>query len=588
MALPVNIDSTYEDDVTRPGRKIHQQHHDSLHTLYNNIESGGLVTQIELNAHDDLVGAHADMLTLLVGGDVRNYGAKCDARSASDLVTTSGSPIVTSASMAFVATDVGKRVSLRTGSTHLTTTVLSRQSATQITLAANAPTNATGGLGVVGTDDRSAVQAAIDAAAEGSSVVIPGQTLIHGALTINKHLTLAGPSVHENTTDIISSSYGSGPSLSPYLYGSVLIQTLAAANGINMTGTGKNVHLRNLGIRFAPAIMFRDTGHGVYAVPTALFGPGGHENGLFNPRWDNVVVFGHDGNHYAYYVLNSNLGTFSHLRSHGGGVLHLESDSHGAGFGNAVFVHPYGRMFCGGSANGYTLKCRDIDPLQASLNLIDFYRPQVNILQPSLAPAFSTLGITAPTVAQYTWRNVKTGTLWPKSINLIDPDLEHDGVNNFPSDFGGMYSGTTIRNGGTIAIPPSNGFSTENRSAPGIPLQPTVVPGVGAGTGGSLDCRVLQGNDQGGVILLNTGNTPGAAMTVVATVTCPSMPPTGIKAVWVQGFSYSAGYVKWYIDDIADNSKSFTIRAWDGPLTANYPYQVVFHVVPRDTPNNTI
>jgi hypothetical protein len=40
MALPVNIDSTYTDR-TNPGDKIHQQHHDALHTLYNEIETAG-------------------------------------------------------------------------------------------------------------------------------------------------------------------------------------------------------------------------------------------------------------------------------------------------------------------------------------------------------------------------------------------------------------------------------------------------------------------------------------------------------------------------------------------------------------------
>ena len=38
MALPVNIDTTYPDDPDQPSRKIHQQHHDSLHGFYNLFE----------------------------------------------------------------------------------------------------------------------------------------------------------------------------------------------------------------------------------------------------------------------------------------------------------------------------------------------------------------------------------------------------------------------------------------------------------------------------------------------------------------------------------------------------------------------
>ncbi len=524
---------------------------------------------------------------VIAGVNVRSFGARCDARTVSDVETAAGSPVITSSTAAFSAADVGKVASLRAGAVGITTTILSVQSALQATLAANVGATGTGRILTWGTDDSVAVQAAVNAAPAAATVIIPGQTLVTTALSITKDLTISGVGVSEVTGGIIDSSFGSGPSLVPYLRGSVLIMATAATNVVDITGTGVNVHFTALGIRFAPAIMFTNTGHGVYAVPTALYGPGGHENGLFNPRWDNVVVFGHDGNHYAYYMLNSNLGSFTHLRGHGGGGLFIESDSYGAAFGNAVFVGPYFRMFCGGTANGFTLKCRNLDATQPSLNLLDFYRPQVNILAPGLAPAFANLGITAPTLAQYNWRNVKTGANWPRWINIENPDWENDGVNLFPNDVGGMYSGTTIRNGGIIVNPPIGGYSTEDRSNPGIPLGPTLVAGPALGPSGFI-VQLLEGNDQGGVLLLQPGSAPGAAKTVAVTMTCPSMPPTGIKAVFVQGYAYSAGWIKWYVDDIVDNSKSFTIRAWDGPLTADYPYQVMFQVIPRNTPNNTI
>jgi hypothetical protein len=38
MVLPTNIDSTYADDASDPSQKLHQQYHDSLHTLYNTYE----------------------------------------------------------------------------------------------------------------------------------------------------------------------------------------------------------------------------------------------------------------------------------------------------------------------------------------------------------------------------------------------------------------------------------------------------------------------------------------------------------------------------------------------------------------------
>ncbi len=35
MALPTDVDADYPDDPARPGRKLHQQHHDALHAFYN-------------------------------------------------------------------------------------------------------------------------------------------------------------------------------------------------------------------------------------------------------------------------------------------------------------------------------------------------------------------------------------------------------------------------------------------------------------------------------------------------------------------------------------------------------------------------
>ncbi len=516
------------------------------------------------------------------------YNAKCDAKTVGDLVSN-GTAVVTSASAPFTSTavDGGKLASIRVGASGVTTTILSVQSTTQATLNTTVPTG-TDGIMTFGTNDTAAISSAVAAVPEGGCLVQPGESMITGAIGLSKHIQVRGIGVFEETGGIIDSTFGSGPSLPPYLRGSVFIQVTAGANGVEMTGTGKNVHCRDFGVRFAPAIMFSNTGHGFYAVPSAMAAlpiTGGHENGLFNARWDNLPVFGHDGNHYAHYILNSNLGTFTHLRGHGGGGLFLESDSHGAGYGNAVYIHPFYRVFCGGTANGFTLKCRDIDAIQPSLNLIHFVRPQCNILGSPIPPAFSTLGITAPTVAQYTWRNVKTGAHWPKWIFLDGPDLENDGVNNYPNDFGGMYSGTVVLNSGFIAIPPINGYSTPNRSSPGIPLSPVLTPGAGLGTGGDVD--LIHGNDQGGVILVTVGTAPPAAAgSVLFTFQAPSMPPTGLKMAnfWGYGDGGFAG-VDFYTTGLSGNVIEVRCTTI---LGAGWAFQVMFNCVPMDTPNNSI
>lgn len=98
------------------------------------------------------------------------YGAVGDGQVVADGAMASGSAVLTSATAAFTSADVGKAIAVKgaaaTGVTTLVTTVVSRQSATQVTLAA---ANASGGdvTGAVvtwGTDDTAAIQAATDAA----------------------------------------------------------------------------------------------------------------------------------------------------------------------------------------------------------------------------------------------------------------------------------------------------------------------------------------------------------------------------------------------------------------------------------------
>ncbi|WP_432019910.1 hypothetical protein [Streptomyces sp. 1222.5] len=98
------------------------------------------------------------------------YGAVGDGQVVTDGAMSSGSAVLTSATAAWPSSVVGKAISVKgagaNGVTTLVTTVASRQSATQITLAA---TNASGGavsgaIVIWGTDDTAAIQAAVDAA----------------------------------------------------------------------------------------------------------------------------------------------------------------------------------------------------------------------------------------------------------------------------------------------------------------------------------------------------------------------------------------------------------------------------------------
>ncbi|MFJ3923017.1 hypothetical protein [Streptomyces sp. NPDC090022] len=100
--------------------------------------------------------------------DITAYGATGDVRTATDGAMTSGAATLTCASGPFTAASspVGKHVIVKgaaaTGITSLVTTIISRQSDTQVTLAAAAATTVSAALVVWGTDNTGAIQDAVD------------------------------------------------------------------------------------------------------------------------------------------------------------------------------------------------------------------------------------------------------------------------------------------------------------------------------------------------------------------------------------------------------------------------------------------
>ena len=121
-----------------------------------------------------------------------------DARVLSDLVIANGSPIVTSATAGFTASDVGKTISVVDGlgaGVKALTTIISRQSATQVTLATNMLATGTK-VCTFGTDDAPAIQAALNSMAVANTGVL--------SLALKGHVFIASPVVM-NFTDKINS-----------------------------------------------------------------------------------------------------------------------------------------------------------------------------------------------------------------------------------------------------------------------------------------------------------------------------------------------------------------------------------------------
>lgn len=100
--------------------------------------------------------------------DVTKYGAKGNGLVVTDGAISSGTAVLTAASAPFANVTAGMLVMVKgaaaSGVTSLITTVASKQSNSQITLAANAATTVSGALVLIASDDTAAVQAAINAA----------------------------------------------------------------------------------------------------------------------------------------------------------------------------------------------------------------------------------------------------------------------------------------------------------------------------------------------------------------------------------------------------------------------------------------
>jgi Pectate lyase superfamily protein len=265
------------------------------------------------------------------------------------------------------------------------------------------------------TDDTAAIQGAINAAPPGGSVYIPfGTYLISAALTVTQNITIKGVGVYPVIAPLATHAQFSLPDVSPYLQGSVILQTAAATDAIDITGTALAVYLHDFGIRFADSIKFVNTGHGINYTPSTMYN-GGHEQGLQMSTWANLMVFGHDGNHYAYHLTNTLEGTFNSLYSFGGGLFYGNCDSGQGNDGNFTGNMWFGFLIQLGTANGIDLEGSGSGP--GIQNMISLTRPQVNII--SATGIFPTTTSPVGGGQQALYMNSHLG-----QYSIIEPDFE--------------------------------------------------------------------------------------------------------------------------------------------------------------------
>ena len=243
----------------------------------------------------------------------------------------------------------------------LKTTITGVNSATQVTLNANAATTTTTGAPgevVYGTNNLTALQASVNAAIAARTYWYIASSpngegyLYDGALTVPGQVDIRGAGCQDLFGSILNAAQSEAavyyPALAPYLQGSVLIQAAPNTDGINDTALVQSGDKSGFGIRFAGK--FLNTGHGMNNTPPALVGFSGFEGGWFgNGR--SLKVYGHDGNHYGMVRTNPQYSSIYDLHTFGGGHRLDVSNSAINPYGNAKAYNATAYCMCAGTAN---------------------------------------------------------------------------------------------------------------------------------------------------------------------------------------------------------------------------------------------
>lgn len=441
-SLSTSIDATYADDASDPSRKLHQQHHDALHALYDAtvVDAGGgngaiaAVVSVVHGATATVARPATTAVVHWIGSvapnnkttndewtdtankvirrwngtawdslsaaglvfDMRDYGVIADCKTLAAGAMTNGSAVLTDTTNApFTAGDVGKKIvvnNAKGAGVHLYGTISSYTDASHVTLSTSATATVSGTAYSFGTDNTTNAQACLTAAqaVRGTVQLPPKPFLITSALTVTDGVTIQGSSVNLLAGHLTSNPITSGgiaaavyPQDAPYLDGSVIVQAGANQNGLSITTThgGRSVNLRNLGIFFAGQLASTGTGIMVDAPALSTY----KDYGIASFKWDNLYVVGHDGTHYAAWLTNPLYGTIDHFQSYGGGGLVYEANHGTCYMGNMVATHVYVERLCGFNTPGIWAKMTT-----GVMNLCTFIRPQVIDGRGYLPSAFVT------------------------------------------------------------------------------------------------------------------------------------------------------------------------------------------------------
>ena len=159
------------------------------------IHDADAISQIAAATDEQAAEMRAGLRVIQPVLNVMDFGAAGDGKATMVAAMTSGSAVLTSADAAFVANDVGKWIRVEkagVAGADLVTTIASRANGTQVTLSVAASSSVTPTGAFWGTNDTTAIQAAIDEAAssvECRTVFFPqGRYICNVTVGSNVHL----------------------------------------------------------------------------------------------------------------------------------------------------------------------------------------------------------------------------------------------------------------------------------------------------------------------------------------------------------------------------------------------------------------
>jgi len=236
---------------------------------------------------------------------------------------------------------------------------------------AKAYNGSTGKADYEGSNSSRVIEMAVASTPRGGLVFLKAG--VYEPFTVNKSVSIVGEGIFADPQnlpfdpdDILSDAGGT-----------VIQVTTSDTNGITLVGT-LTVSIRNLVIRFSG----NGTGSGIYSDP------GFGNSGLLYSTLENIIVLGHDADHYAFYLVNFLHITGKMLFSFGGPALYFASLSNTIKYGDAVFEEVLARTAPSLQISRNIVELVGTD-WQFQLNLIEFRRLDIMDRSSDLSTSFS-------------------------------------------------------------------------------------------------------------------------------------------------------------------------------------------------------